>query len=132
MAQRYVEVVRGCYEALNRGDMDAAFGTYYHESVVFLEPEGSPWAGTYHGHDGMREFLGRVVADVENLQLGPEEFLDAGDDRVVVLSHVLGLVKSTGESLDLPYCGVVRVRDDKIVEFRTYRDTALAQRMLNG
>lgn len=129
VTQQCVDAVRETYDALNRGDADV-IEAHYSEAMVFVEPEGSPWAGTYHGHDGFRDFLGRVGSDLEDMRLEPTAFLDAGHDQVVVESRVRATVRTTGEPFDLPYCAFARVQDGKIREFRTYRDTALAQRQL--
>ena len=53
----------------------------------------------------------------------PEEFLDAGD-QVVVLGRYQGIAKQSGLPLDVPFVHVWTVREGRVTRFRQFLDTA--------
>jgi ketosteroid isomerase-like protein len=54
----------------------------------------------------------------------PEEFLDAGDETVVVLGRYHGVAKGTERRLDVPFVHVWTLEAGKAVRFRQFLDTA--------
>lgn len=53
----------------------------------------------------------------------PEQFLDAGDE-VVVVGRYRGVAKGTGKHLDVPFVHIWTFRGERAVRFRQFLDTA--------
>ena len=54
--EQVVTSLRGAYEAFNRGDMTAAVEPLDAE-IEWREPAEFPRGGTYHGRDGVEQYL---------------------------------------------------------------------------
>ena len=120
---RSVDAARRMYDAVNRQDAEALLALM-HPEVRFWEPESLPHGGTYEGHAGIGEFLGRLAEHYEgDMSLRAETILDAGD-TAVTLGRFAARVKETGVRIDVPLAEVVRVEDGLIREIRVYPDTA--------
>ena len=129
MSSPGVAVVRGFNDALARGDVGGMLD-FLDPEVEFRAPESLPWGGTFHGHEGFREFLAKVF-NQQPAEFSREllEYLDAGE-RVVVLLRLRGAPNGGGKGFDVPEVHVWTVRDGKIVDFEGYFDTATALRTL--
>jgi ketosteroid isomerase-like protein len=100
-----------------------------HPDVEIHMFRGSPIAGPYLGHDGVRRWLSDTFDVVEAWHLELDEVI-AGDDPdvMVALWRFLGRMKHTGLPADFPLAVVVRFRDGLIARFEGHRerDEALA------
>jgi uncharacterized protein len=124
MAEGSVDVVRGVYEALGRGDVAAVMGAMA-DDVEWHEAEGMPYGGVYRGGQAVAEnVFGPIMRDVPNFGVSPEEFIGSGDTVAVVVRYT-GTGQATGKQLDLPVVHVWDVRDGKIARFRQFIDTAM-------
>lgn len=126
MSRENVEVVRRATAGFNERGLDGL--------LEFADPE-IEWtttgryveAGTYRGHDGIRKYLGTMMAEFEQVRVEPEELIDAGD-HVVVPGRVLGRGKRSGAPVDLAMTIVYTVRDGRIVRARNFESRADALR----
>jgi ketosteroid isomerase-like protein len=123
MSQANVELVRGSWEAWERGDMEAIFA-FYDPAIVWDQT----YAGTadmpslYHGHDGIRRFFRDVLAPFESYYAHAEEFIDAGE-AVVVRFRQGGRGKQSGAEVEMqPYWLVYRLRNGRVVRIEVYND----------
>jgi|SRR5579884_820885 len=118
-----VELVRRSYDAFARGDLDAVLADLA-DDVEWQQAQGLPHGGTYRGRDAVR----RNIFDPldaewwEEFSAEPSEFLDAGDE-IVVLGRYRGRAKGTGKQLDVPFVHVWTVRGGEAVRFRQFLDT---------
>ena len=117
-----VAVIRGFNDALARGDV-AGMVEFLDPQVEWRAPESVPWGGTFRGHEGFREFLGKVLEQPAEFRREILEYLDAGQ-RVVVLLRQMGRPKGGDTEYDVPEVHVWTVRDGKIVDFEGSFDTA--------
>lgn len=53
-------------------------------------PESVPWGGTFHGHDGFREFVDRLFGQPAEFRREVGEYLDAGSRVVTLLRQRVG------------------------------------------
>jgi uncharacterized protein len=119
-----VEIAARSYEAYARDDMDAVLADL-HPEIEWHQAQGLPHGGLYRGIDEVR----RNVFDPldrdwwETFTVTPEQFLDAGDE-VVVIGRYRGVAKETGRPLDVPFVHVWTFRDGLAVRFRQFLDTA--------
>src|SRR5437762_1075511 len=81
------------------------------EDVAVHEAPGLPYGGEYRGRDGFLELLGKIGGSYD---LVPVEVLgvrDAGDDVVVVTSHLRFTSKKSGRSAETHVCELFQVRN---------------------
>jgi ketosteroid isomerase-like protein len=126
MSRENVEVVRRAVDGFNRRGLDAL--------LELADPE-IEWtttgryveAGTYRGHEGVRQYLGAALAEFDDARTDADEYIDAGD-HVVVASRFSGTGKRSGIPVELEMTIVYTIRDGKIVRARNFEDKAEALR----
>ena len=132
------DVIRRFYAAeaayMNAGGADA--GASFADMAVTLDPDvvlhqspDLPWGGTFHGHAGYEDWARQMSRAFDGLDVRDTRFFADGD-TMVVTCRLVTRARASGETLDLPMAQVVRVRGDRIIEFRpfywnvpAYRDT---------
>lgn len=121
---RSVDIVRRSYEAFERHDMDAVVADM-HPDIEWHQAQGLPHGGLYHGLDEVRRNIFDPLDEDwwNEFSAKPDEFLDAGDD-VVVLGRYRGTAKRTGKILDVPFVHVWTLSGGRAVRFRQFLDTA--------
>jgi uncharacterized protein len=120
--------VRGFYDAVAAGDVEAVLDLLDPE-VEWRAPESLPWGGTFHGHDGVREFFARVIDQPAEFGRAVQEYLEVGD-RVVVLLRTFGRRKEGDGEFDVLEFHAWTVRHGKLVDFDGTFDTATVLRAL--
>jgi ketosteroid isomerase-like protein len=86
-----------------------------------------PDAGIYRGHEGVRQLLGRFEEILDEMWIRPEEFIDAGEETVIVPLRWGGTGKGSGvEVEERGETWVFNVRDEKIVRVNEYGTRAEA------
>jgi ketosteroid isomerase-like protein len=128
MSSHNVGVVRGFNDALAQGDMGGMLD-FLDPQLEWRAPESVPWGGTFHGHDGFREFVGKLLDQPAEFRREMLEYLDAGE-RVVVLLRQMGRRKGRDTEYDVPEVHIWTMRDGKIVDFEGLFDTATVLRTL--
>jgi ketosteroid isomerase-like protein len=119
MSQENVEIVRRAYEAANRGDPDGAFRDW-HSDVELTTPAGIN-ADVYRGRAECQAFLRDLRGAFEGFAVQPEEFIESGDQVVVIVKSRLRPKGSTAE-LQLRNAAVWTVRDGKVVSVNLFRN----------
>ena len=119
-----VEIVRRSYDAFARGDMDAVLGDMDQE-IEWHQAQGLPHGGLYHGLDEVRKNIFDPLDDEwwDEFSAVPDEFLDAGD-QVVVVGRYRGVGKRTRKQLDVPFVHILTLQGEKAIRFRQFLDTA--------
>ena len=124
MPKANVEVVELFEHAFVRGDMDHVISLLAPDIVVHEAPS-LPYPGDHRGIDGflkLAEAFNRVWEIKSPLDLA---FLDAGEDKVVVLVKFDAAARATGKPLTLRLVEVYTVHGGKIADLDVYyRDTA--------
>ena len=117
-------VVQQAYEAFGRGDIPGVLDLLTDDVVWTLQgPSVIPFAGTFHGREGIVEFFSLVGEALEFEQFEPREFVAQGD-TVVVLGYERSLAKATGRWLEQEWAHVYTLRNGKITTGRFFEDTA--------
>ncbi len=119
-----LDIVKRSYDSFARGDMDAVVADMA-DDIVWYQAQGLAHGGTYQG---LAEVRANVFDPLDRdwwseFTATPEEFLDAGDE-VVVLGRYRGIARATGKSLDVPFVHVWSLREAKAWRFRQFLDTA--------
>ena len=122
MSAANVEIVRSFYENAEGGNLDGALSLVAAD-CTWTEMAGFPYAGTYHGPDGVRDnVFARIGADWDRFAVDVDEVLDAGD-TVVGVGTYSGTCKATGKPMRARVVHVFRVRGGEIVAFEQFADT---------
>ena len=106
------EIVKTTYEAFGRRDIPKIFALFAAD-IEIVQSEELPWGGRYRGHEGAREFFGKLTALV-NSTLEIERLISAGD-HVVAIGWTTGKVNRTGASYRVPIAHVWKIRDGLVV-----------------
>jgi ketosteroid isomerase-like protein len=91
--------------------------------------EGAPDdVGPIIGRDAMRAYLADWYDMFADFSAAPEEFVDAGPGRVIVVWHLAGTARASGVPTELRFAAVYTIRTGKIVRGREYmtKEQALA------
>jgi ketosteroid isomerase-like protein len=120
-----VQVVVECCEGFARGEVP------WHlldEQIEWEITEMVDQRGTFHGHDGVRDFMRTWLGTWEDYSFQLEDLIPAPDDRVLVLFTERGRGKGSGAQVEIRPAGLWTVRHGKVVHYRGYNDRAQARR----
>lgn len=123
-SQENVEVVRRMTEAFLSGDGDAALAVM-HPDVEF-EAGARPDASVWRGRAGVRRAIVEWTGTWDEYSLEIHDYIDAPDERVVVLWTERGRGKGSGIAIEHHGGYVVTVRTGEIIRIALYNDTAQA------
>ena len=126
MSQENVETVRRAYEAFSSGGLDALLEHFHADAEYDVSATIGPYAGTYYGRAAIRNLLADYFEAWEYVRLEPEDFIEVGDDRVVVLLRARTRGKGSGVDVDAQMTQVVTVRDGNVVRVVAYNERAEA------
>ena len=71
------------------------------------------------GHAGYEDWAQQMSRAFDRLEVADTRVFTGGD-TVVITCRLITRSRASGETLDLPMTQVVRVRDERIVEFRPF------------
>ena len=132
MSRENVEIVRRVYEqwwaGLERGDPGAVFDS---EAVTddseFTVEGGMPdGRSVWRGREEYVEWFRTWTGEFEGWSLQLERLIDAGNDRVVALTHQSGTGKESGAPVELNVGVVWELKDGRVVRVRNYLSHAAA------
>jgi len=123
MSEKNVEVVRKAIAYEYDGIGDRAEAEAIFDPDVVLNPIDE---GPSHGPDEMRYDWERWSSAFEELRVTFQEFIDAGD-QVVVVAHHKGRGRGSGIDVDARFYEVYSLRDGRVWRIDEYadRDAAL-------
>jgi uncharacterized protein len=123
MSQENVEIVRRMWDAFLSNDPSAG--------LSFCDPD-IEWDGTNlpdgtiaRGHEAIVDHAMRWAAMWEDLTMEPQRFIDAGDDRVLVILRETGRSES-GLLVDERHAELYSLRSGKVIYRKGFSDPAEA------
>jgi ketosteroid isomerase-like protein len=120
MSRENVEIVRRAYEAFADGDLEGALNVFHPE--VDIRPDAAvPDLGRFRGRDGWLDLVGRWYEPWEEYRIEPEQFIDAGE-QVVVLTREFGRRKDTGHEVEQRVGTVFTFSDGAAVRVEFFLD----------
>jgi ketosteroid isomerase-like protein len=127
-AQQNKQVVQEAYRLFLNGDIRGVIERC-DDNAEWTSPDSEyiPFAGSFHGKQGIADFFSRLDANAQTLRFEPREFVAEGD-KVIVLGHATWQAKPTGRSFDTPFIHVFTMRDGKVTRFEAHADTAAGER----
>jgi len=122
MSQENVEIVRRAWEAFARNDNVALFPVYHPE----VEIHGGFTNQVYRGLNGAQEWADEWLAAFDQYRSEVEEWIDAGDDVIVVVRS-WGRGKRSAVEVEARASHVWTLREGRLWRLRTYetKDEAL-------
>jgi ketosteroid isomerase-like protein len=126
MSQENVEVIRGGYEAFNRGEVESAITALGAPDFEFVPAGRVPGVeDVYRGAEGFRQFLRFFWGMFDDARVEVHEFLDAGDQVVArVTNHGRG--KQSGARGSWTAWNVWTLREGKVVRLQAFLTEAEA------
>ena len=118
MAEKYKELVRKLYAAINSDNLPAAMERF-HPEIVRIEPDDFPTPGTYRGLAEMEGHILKGRATWAEGSCEPEELVVVGD-KIVALVHVKVRLKGREDWIDGRLGDVFAFKDGKILLMRTF------------
>lgn len=118
-------VLERFYTAFNSGDMTEAFACLSPDIVwIYHGPaDRIAFAGTFNGHDGVREFFRHVGETIEVVEMAPEKFEAVGNTVYGVgVEHSRSL--RTGKEYRVRWSHIYRVENGLVTGFEEFLDTA--------
>ena len=90
MSQENVEIVRGVYDALARGDFRSTLDVY-DPHVVFLQRDdsnvfGTDVEGVYWGRAGLKDYMRKFLDTWSSATIEASEIMEAGDSIVAAIA----------------------------------------------
>jgi ketosteroid isomerase-like protein len=126
MSQENVEIVRRCIEAWSAADRERLPASL-HPDVVFHSAMTNIVGETVSGRDAILGLLDKWAEQFSVVRWEVDEYLDAGDARIVTLHRVFAKGRASGIELDRELGGVWDIRDGLVIKVWIYldRDEAL-------
>jgi ketosteroid isomerase-like protein len=106
-----VQIVEALYEGFGRKDLAKVFSLLAAD-VEMVQSEELPWGGVYRGHEGAREFFGRLTSSVRSA-VTIERMISAGDHAAAV-GWTEGTVNATGAPFRVAIVHLWQVRSGKV------------------
>jgi uncharacterized protein len=123
MSQENVEVVRAVIDGWLRGD--PATLELISDDVVYVSPPTMPDGKTYHGHEGVLQWVVDWRQEWTDYELDVLRVHDLGD-RVVTVERNRATGKRSGVGVDMQTVSLWTLRDGKIVRWQGYASEAEA------
>jgi ketosteroid isomerase-like protein len=139
MSQEDVEVVRRAFaitaEAVRRRDPGAAFDECVREGLVasdlawragFRGGVGVAGISDFVGRDGFVDFIRTWTEDFDDFAFDAEEFIDAGNDRVVAIAVQHGIGTGSRAPVEMRYGVIYALEERRIVQVEVFLDPSHA------
>jgi ketosteroid isomerase-like protein len=132
MSQENVESAKRGLAAINEtyrtGDLQAWRRVVEAEfdPEVVLEATEAFTEGEWRGHAGAVGFVANQMDVLEDMWIRPDEYIDAGDDCLIVAITFGGTARQSGIEVEMHPIHVFRMRAGKIVRWQVFLDRAKA------
>jgi ketosteroid isomerase-like protein len=126
MSEENVELTHRAWGAWLRGDVDALVSLWDSEVVFDLQHFQNWPESSYHGVEGVRQFLTEWREMWGDFEIDVEEILPAPDGRVVSLFTQRGKGGQSGIPMVLPMAQIATLRNGKFIRLDNYDDRAKA------
>jgi ketosteroid isomerase-like protein len=91
-------------------------------NVEFHPPKESMNPGVYRGHEGVRDYFGRLSEVVEDQRVESVDVIDVDKDRVIATVRAFGRFAHFEQEVELRWSYLIAVQDGKAIHVRTFTD----------
>jgi ketosteroid isomerase-like protein len=124
MSQENVEIMRRVFEefqaGIERGDLADRLEETVADDSEFITAVPLEGRSVWRGREGFAEFMRAWTENFEDWSIRLERLIDAGDDRVVGLTHQSATGKASGAPVELNLGTVAELKDGRVVRMRNY------------
>jgi ketosteroid isomerase-like protein len=126
MSQSDVDLARQVYDRFGRGDIPGVLDMFDPQIEWFqaegnpYQPDGSAWIGP---ETVLQKLFMRIGQDWDGFAVTPVTFT-AIDGGVLMEGRYTGTYKATGRPIDVQVAHVLKMRNNKLIKFQQYVDTA--------
>jgi ketosteroid isomerase-like protein len=124
MSEENVEIIRGIYDDWLSGSMAL---DKFDPEIAMVESHTIPGAASAYGIDAVRRYMESFAKYWDEIRFEPQEYIDAGD-QVVVVARLVGRGKSSGVEVARTWAYVWTLRAKKALRMDGYTDRAEALR----
>lgn len=120
-----IAVVKDLYAAFERGDVQHIDALLTPDTVwtFHAPPHVVPYAGTYKGKDGVREFFTRVSSTIDVREIGQRQFIQE-NDTLAVVGWERSVARETGGEFYAEWLHLFTIRAGQIARFEEFTDSA--------
>lgn len=126
-----VELVRSIFADLVSRD-PPRLDRYDADVVLDLSASVGPDRGVYRGHDGLRGYLSYYRESWDDLDFNVEEYIDAGEDRVILVLVTSGKGRDSGVPVVATAAYLLTLRDSNVVSLQLYQTREEALEAVGG
>ena len=119
MSQENVEIVRRAWQAFVEGGVEATLD-FWTEDAVFEEFPEMPESAVYVGREHLSEAVEHFTEMWRDLAFEPVEFIDAGQNLVIVVVAYRGRGVASGAPLDAVATWLYEMRDGRVCRARAF------------
>jgi ketosteroid isomerase-like protein len=113
MSRENVEIVRRAFEAFEQRGFKAA-GEFFHEDFQMSQLPGFPGGTSFRGWLEAVQNLTGWMGSFETFSGVPQEFIAAGEDRIVVVYYERARPRDAAVEVEQRFGILFRLRDQKI------------------
>jgi uncharacterized protein len=121
-----VEIVRIGYEAYARDGVPGLL-PLLDEQIEWRNPEDSPVAGIWRGHQGVRDWFAQTQELIGEMWFVPDEFVALPDGRVLVLCTAGIRPRHMDTPMEFPFAHLITLHDGLATHFWMYSDVRRAR-----
>jgi ketosteroid isomerase-like protein len=130
MSESNIHTLQTMFEAFKKGDLAGALASA--DPAIEAEPSSTfPGQEVYRGHEGVLRFFAMFLEAWDEYHAEPVEFIDAGDDVVVVV-HQRARGKGSGVMIESDMFQVWTFRGGKAVRMRVCSSREEALELARG
>jgi ketosteroid isomerase-like protein len=125
MSQENVDVARQVAETFNRAYAEGSTDLYelLDPDVEWVPIKAILEGMTYHGHEGVRQWIEELKREWAAFEIRPEQFRDLGDNGVLALGTWGAQGRGGDVLLDVPQAAwLLQYRNGKVVRMQTFTE----------
>jgi ketosteroid isomerase-like protein len=125
MSQENVELIREIIDSINEGDLDRALAAGHEElEADWSNSVGPHGGGVYKGRERVRELFESFLEAWEEFRWEPEEIIEVGDARVVVVNRIRMRGRGSGVEVDARGAQLWTIDGGKVRSIKIFQSKA--------
>lgn len=122
-----LDTIRRAYDGFRERNISVILDALC-ENVEFDASEALAHRGVHHGHAGIAGYLATLDEVWDDLRIEAEEILSSVPGHAMVVGHMTGVERASGDRVEAPFIHVLRVRSGVVKRIQVYVDRDRAMR----